>query len=81
MFAEIRHKRSGTLRAEAARLLADYDGEFRCYVSNSLGTAVSAPARLIVEGGFAHTRKLIERKSPHPQRGLPSEQLQRDEYW
>lgn len=49
VFAMIHHKRSGTLRAEAERPLTDYDGEFRCYVSNSLGTAVSPPARLIVE--------------------------------
>lgn len=54
LFSE--YKSSGTLRAEANLPLEDYNGEYRCYASNSLGTAVSPPARLIVEGGFTRTQ-------------------------
>lgn len=62
LFAEIQHEHSGTLRAEAERPLADYDGVFRCYASNSLGTAVSPPARLIVEGQPVLVKQQIVRK-------------------
>ncbi|KAF1391039.1 hypothetical protein PFLUV_G00064460 [Perca fluviatilis] len=40
---------SGTLRAEDEVPLSSYEGLYRCYASNSLGTAVTQSIRVIVE--------------------------------
>ncbi|XP_056279739.1 neural cell adhesion molecule L1.1-like isoform X2 [Pseudoliparis swirei] len=40
---------SGTLRAEDEETLESYGGEYRCYASNSLGTAMTPRVRVIVE--------------------------------
>uniref|UniRef100_A0A8D0AHN1 Neural cell adhesion molecule L1.1-like n=1 Tax=Sander lucioperca TaxID=283035 RepID=A0A8D0AHN1_SANLU len=43
-------KESGTLRAEDEVPLSSYEGLYRCYASNSLGTAVTQSIQVIVEG-------------------------------
>ncbi len=40
---------SGTLTADEKEELRSYQGSYRCYVANELGTAVSDLARLITE--------------------------------
>ncbi|XP_078144162.1 neural cell adhesion molecule L1.1-like [Centroberyx gerrardi] len=49
-------KASGSLRAEGEEPLSDYQGSYRCYASNTLGTAMT------------HTIKLITEPRPHPPR-------------
>ncbi|XP_035512197.1 neural cell adhesion molecule L1-like [Morone saxatilis] len=46
---------SGTLRAEGDELLTQYEGYYRCYASNMLGTAVTQTVRVIVEHGMGET--------------------------
>uniref|UniRef100_A0A8D3B0Y5 Neural cell adhesion molecule L1.1-like n=1 Tax=Scophthalmus maximus TaxID=52904 RepID=A0A8D3B0Y5_SCOMX len=43
------YKESGTLRAEGDELLDSYEGLYRCYASNTLGTAMTQTVQVIVE--------------------------------
>uniref|UniRef100_UPI0037E9105F neural cell adhesion molecule L1.1-like isoform X2 n=1 Tax=Semicossyphus pulcher TaxID=241346 RepID=UPI0037E9105F len=43
------HQGSGTLRAEEEDSLDTYQGDYRCYASNTLGTAMTQSVRVIVE--------------------------------
>ncbi|XP_040910245.1 neural cell adhesion molecule L1.1-like isoform X2 [Toxotes jaculatrix] len=40
---------SGTLRAEEGMSLSSYEGSYRCYASNTLGTAMTQTVQVIVE--------------------------------
>lgn len=42
-------KGSGMLRAEDEESLEFYDGTYRCYASNPLGTAMTQTVKVIVE--------------------------------
>lgn len=41
---------SGTLRAKEDEPLDLYEGHYRCYASNNLGTAMTQSVQVIVEG-------------------------------
>lgn len=50
---------SGTLRAEEDEPLDLYEGHYRCYASNNLGTAMTQSVQVIVEGE-SHTHTLLQ---------------------
>nr|XP_046252346.1 neural cell adhesion molecule L1.1-like isoform X3 [Scatophagus argus] len=56
---------SGTLRAEDEVPLMSYEGHYRCYASNTLGTAVTRSVQVIVEAQPVLLKQQKIRKTAH----------------
>uniref|UniRef100_A0A8C2WXX3 Neural cell adhesion molecule L1 n=1 Tax=Cyclopterus lumpus TaxID=8103 RepID=A0A8C2WXX3_CYCLU len=61
-------KESGTLKAEDEETLDSYEGDYRCYASNALGTAMTPRVQVIVEGE-AHTHTHQQKVSKRAREG------------